>query len=1148
MTYQMKTGLIPATLLFLSVQLTAQAPAFNQNSSRSNNAKAAYNQNEARSNRGKSYYSNDAWNFGINSGASLGVKSDEKTLFRGNSLATKMFANYFMGNAGIGLSGGFIPGALSDNAISSFMSERKYQRDQVQVTQSKPFNGYLLAGPSFKFGNRIEIQGNLQGGIFLSNPGAASFVQSGATRPLYRFDAGDKNLFPGFSGNINIKYPVGHSSSFFISTEYLQSKSSIRIYDPQRGIDIPALQNRNVKLFNFGIGISKTFERRDEANGRRLLPTVNKRELLSPRDLATGQASGKTYQPGKPVYGNIEREIAIDESGVHRILSPRDIATGQASGKRVLPTVNKREIAIDESGVHRIVSPRDVATGQSSGKRMNESCGPVTIKKTFPDGTTEEKTFACPDDAIAYQDITEQASWSTSDTKKAFVLPHVLEKSGIIHRDISARNILAGRVSWGSNSPTGIETNISAAVSSVSNLAGGGGGAAAASYARNGVATGAGAAAGAASLGIVSNIYAREAGSGMSTGKRSVQSPRDVATGQSSGKRQYQPIFFEGKGTASKDGMASANTNPLYEQNVNSGTNPMYEDKSKLRTTGDEDCDGIAGLNVYLIDITSGAAVATTQTESCGGFFFANVPSGNYIVKVAGEFAAKKGYDVYLKNKMDVAGEMLFGADYWSIDLATDTGSVEHAQALIKTKTKSNQSNDRLVNTSRSNIKNIVVAAGDLDGDGATDVIVGLTVAKQTQGATFGEKVNAGLHAAGGALSQGASLLGGALPGGSVISAAKMPGEPIPGIDVRMPGEPIPGIDVRLKQMSNGETVKTQTNEFGEFEFTDLKEGNYSIGTQLNYYIDDETIISIGDEGANSNYKGDVKVTASQNSQALKSNINNINGGMPNRISMNVTVPKQTQGATFGEKLMSGESRDNNPATKLQNNNTVRSNRSDNAFIVADLDGDGEMESSYLNFKGEAATITMKEPDGVKDVMQTQVKTASVAMPVKWTAPEVISKKVWGDPHVDEKDGSLKLGSGNFGTVYTGKWNSTPLAIKKINCADGICIAITAKGDDYPAESKISLNGLPPGEPVRKASVFFTDNNGNTYKKETDNNGRLSLNGLPPGVPLRMMMNIGVDGSEDILITFSTDAQGNRVSNVLKTKHDTAKNSVGNIR
>lgn len=39
---------------------------------------------------------------------------------------------------------------------------------------------------------------------------------------------------------------------------------------------------------------------------------------------------------------------------------------------------------------------------------------------------------------------------------------------------------------------------------------------------------------------------------------------------------------------------------------------------------------------------------------------------------------------------------------------------------------------------------------------------------------------------------------------------------------------------------------------------------------------------------------------------AVAGGINGINSGMPNRISMNVTVPKQTQGATFGEKVQSG--------------------------------------------------------------------------------------------------------------------------------------------------------------------------------------------------------------------------------------------------
>lgn len=39
---------------------------------------------------------------------------------------------------------------------------------------------------------------------------------------------------------------------------------------------------------------------------------------------------------------------------------------------------------------------------------------------------------------------------------------------------------------------------------------------------------------------------------------------------------------------------------------------------------------------------------------------------------------------------------------------------------------------------------------------------------------------------------------------------------------------------------------------------------------------------------------------------AIASGINGINSGMPNRISMNVTVPKQTQGAAFGEKVNAG--------------------------------------------------------------------------------------------------------------------------------------------------------------------------------------------------------------------------------------------------
>ncbi len=51
----------------------------------------------------------------------------------------------------------------------------------------------------------------------------------------------------------------------------------------------------------------------------------------------------------------------------------------------------------------------------------------------------------------------------------------------------------------------------------------------------------------------------------------------------------------------------------------------------------------------------------------------------------------------------------------------------------------------------------------------------------------------------------------------------------------------------------------------------------------------------------------DVEVKSIAETMVNRKSVNNINGEMPNRISMNVTVPKQTQGATFGEKVNSGK-------------------------------------------------------------------------------------------------------------------------------------------------------------------------------------------------------------------------------------------------
>lgn len=98
------------------------------------------------------------------------------------------------------------------------------------------------------------------------------------------------------------------------------------------------------------------------------------------------------------------------------------------------------------------------------------------------------------------------------------------------------------------------------------------------------------------------------------------------------------------------------------------------------------------------------------------------------------------------------------------------------------------------------------------------------------------DKVNAGLHAAGSALSQGASLLGGALPGGAVISAA---------VSIFSPGDPIPGIDVILKQNSGGPNLISKTNEKGQFEFIGLPNGNCTLSSTIHFYIDSSIPINL---------------------------------------------------------------------------------------------------------------------------------------------------------------------------------------------------------------------------------------------------------------------------------------------------------------
>jgi hypothetical protein len=616
-------------LFFFVTRLAAQdQQTFNQNSSRSNYVKSS----------GFDFSFSPVYSTSLNN-------ANDSLLFRGSGGGIKFGGDYFFGRAGIGLSSGFGSSSPDNDAISRFLQKTNIPMDQLLITKSNQQNMYLLLGPSLRFGNEVELLLHAKGGLFINNGGLVMIQQKGAVRAAYRNESTNKSIYPGFQTGLNIQYNTKSDVwSFGIGADYMGTKTEVNNYDARRGGGIEGLKfSKNISDLVAGITIRYNIKTaREQSTGMatgRVLPTVNKREA------STGMATGRLL----PTVNKKE------------IISSRDAQTGLATG-RVLPTVNKKEIAIDESGVHRAIS---------------QSCGPVTLKTTNADGTIKEMTFSCPDDAASYAgkiNPGKQKNWLPSNFRTA-------------SNEAKDKGIISGRLLWSSsNTGMGIITNknISPRSGSV-NLN------SQTSSTRTTPSN---------SFGTMVRMSAREAGSGMATGKRS----REASTGMATG-RLYEPVFEEGQMDVCNPCLAAVKTNPIYKGNMGSAqNNPLYQGKMSGGVV--DDCDGIAGIDVLLLDVTSGTVVAKTKTESCGDFFFANVPTGDYIVKVTGTFAAKKGYDVYIKSKTDMLG---------SIQQADNA-----IQLLINSDEANEMSEKAGVSTSRSNIrsKSISIIEADLDGDG----------------------------------------------------------------------------------------------------------------------------------------------------------------------------------------------------------------------------------------------------------------------------------------------------------------------------------------------------------------------------------------------------------------------------------------------
>ncbi len=227
----------------------------------------------------------------------------------------------------------------------------------------------------------------------------------------------------------------------------------------------------------------------------------------------------------------------------------------------------------------------------------------------------------------------------------------------------------------------------------------------------------------------------------------------------------------------------------------------------------------------------------------------------------------------------------------------------------------------------------------------------------------------------------------------------------------------------------------------------------------------------------------------------LASNINGINGGMPNRISMNVTVAKQTQGATFGEKVNAGLHAAG--SALAQGSSRIIIECGQDACALAFPDGRG--------YRADTTRMTLQSLSASQAV---SLRTGAAAQ-----SPSLLGGALPGGALISaavSSVGSLAGGGGGGAAAAsyaaTGRVGIEPTLLRSSSSTDGVIDVLDPLGDgDY------LLTVV-----VEKATSGLKD----TLKTQVR------------AAAQRVRIEVG----------FSVKA------GVLKTKHDTAKNSVGNIR
>ena len=233
---------------------------------------------------------------------------------------------------------------------------------------------------------------------------------------------------------------------------------------------------------------------------------------------------------------------------------------------------------------------------------------------------------------------------------------------------------------------------------------------------------------------------------------------------------------------------------------------------------------------------------------------------------------------------------------------------------------------------------------------------------------------------------------------------------------------------------------------------------------------------------------------------AMASGVNGINGSMPNRLSMNVSVSKRTQGATFGEKVNAG------------------------LHAAGSALSQGPSASAIdIDCTAESCAIVFPGGDGVRaDLAALSLTPLAPAERHSMGAPVDRGERASG--------GAIAQGASLIGGAMPG----AGIVSAAVSSVGGMAHAGGAVSSSYAAGRALAPGGGNAAAPVDLAQPLA----------EGDYELALVVEKATSGLKDTLNTNVRMAAPRQVRIVVGFSVRGGEV----KARHDTAKNSISNVR